>query len=439
MRMSFAREFTLWSASVLAVALPVHGYAATIDSPPAAQKVLDAIVVGSAGVPVAGIVLAHIDRKGHETVLVSGCARFAADGRQCSRQLAPNTLMRVASSSKLVVAVGLMRLVQLGQVELDRDIGDYLGYVVRNPRAPDRSITPRMLLAHLSSLQDGQRYTIAAPGGLRDLLADSDRFDVVRRPGRYFRYANVNYSVLAAVMERASGERFDRYAATRILEPARLTAAFNWIGLQSLPAERVATLYRRQVPDEAWDINGPWIAQVDGFVGAPPALQISADYQLGSNPALFSPQGGLRIAPLELARWVRTVFLAPVTRDAKRAAIAFSNDAARPISAISRNTARSMCRPQFVSNGHNGDTESGLFEQFGLGVHPKKLGAHRWCGHFAEAYGLKGAVLFDQRRGDVLAYYITGYGAPPPGGDGRYPGLDAVETAVLDAAYGLWR
>jgi CubicO group peptidase (beta-lactamase class C family) len=61
-----------------------------------------------------------------------------------------DTRYRIASVSKLVTALGALRLVELGKLEPDRDISDYLGYTLRNPHFPNDAITPRMLMNHTS-------------------------------------------------------------------------------------------------------------------------------------------------------------------------------------------------------------------------------------------------------------------------------------------------
>jgi len=65
---------------------------------------------------------------------------------------------RIASISKLVAAIGLMRLVEDGRVDLDTDVSDYLGFALRNPAFPGQPITLRMVLSHTSSIRDGDYY-----------------------------------------------------------------------------------------------------------------------------------------------------------------------------------------------------------------------------------------------------------------------------------------
>ena len=68
---------------------------------------------------------------------------------QSGRRVTVDDPVRVASISKLVVAVGVMELVEAGKLDLDGDVSRWLGWRLRNPAFPDRPITlPHAALAH---------------------------------------------------------------------------------------------------------------------------------------------------------------------------------------------------------------------------------------------------------------------------------------------------
>jgi CubicO group peptidase (beta-lactamase class C family) len=410
----------------LAVASGCAGLDRSARSADASRERLQSLVAGSEGVPAAGVVVARIDRAGRERALAVGCARFAADGIACERALTLDDKMRVASVSKLFVAVGVLQLVDAGRLDLDSDVSVLLGFPLRNPAYPQSAITVRQLLSHTSTLRDGERYNIAPPGTLCDLLADAGRFEPAHAPGKHFHYSNINFGVLGALIERASGERFDLYMRRSVLAPAGIAAGYNWSGLASLPLSNVAVLYRRRAPDsEVWDPSGVWQAQVDSFAANVREPTVPDGYTLGSNPTLFSPQGGLRIAPIDVARLVRMLFA--------------GNGQANKSVKLSDESRALLCKPVFSAGGSSvtGDDEGGSYSAFGTGAQPKSIAGHAWCGHFAEAYGLKGGALYDAKRGETLVYFVTGYGGEPPVGDKRYPGLDALEAAAFDTALAM--
>src|SRR3712207_3637826 len=79
---------------------------------------------------------------------------FGMADRAAGRQLTIDDPVRVASGSKLIVALGVMRLVEQKRLDLDEDVSSYLGWRLRNPAFPETPITLRMLLSHTSSVKD---------------------------------------------------------------------------------------------------------------------------------------------------------------------------------------------------------------------------------------------------------------------------------------------
>lgn len=301
--------------------------------------------------------------------------------------------VRIASISKLVVALGAMRLVEHGVVELDRDISLYLGWPVRHPRHPNRPITLRMLLSHQSGLRDDAGYFIALDAPLRDLIDDRVAWDADHPPGSYFRYANLNYPLVAAVMEAASGRRFDEIIAENIFEPLNIQACFNWSGCSADSAMSAITLYR---PDGS-------IAR-DDWIGAPDqcATMTARDgrcdialYRLGQNGSAFAPQGGLRISANGLMQIGQLLL----------------NGGAGVITPASF---AEMTRAQWRFDGHNGDDDHGYFTAFGLGVHRIERAGQIWLGHSGEAYGLRAGLWVNLEQHQGVLRIATGVAEDAP-------------------------
>ena len=157
---------------------------------------------------------------------------FAQIENSVSEALRIDHKLRVASLSKIVVAIGVMQLVDNNLLKLDQDVSDYLGWNLRNPKFPQQEITARQLLSHTSSVRDGPRYFIeAGEGVLKDFFnPESDYWDAGthfangsgEEPGQYFVYSNLNFGVLGEVIERISGRRFDLYIEEEVLVPMGL-------------------------------------------------------------------------------------------------------------------------------------------------------------------------------------------------------------------------
>ena len=328
--------------------------------------------------------------------------------------------VRVASVSKLVVALGVMRLVDKRVLDLDKDVSDYLGWQLRNPAFPDRPITLRLLLSHRSSLTDGADYLIPLGDTVRARVGAAGAWDASHAPGAYFRYTNLNFPIVASVMEAVTGERFDRLIARLVLQPLRLDACFNWTMCSDAVVARAVVL-----------TDGAGAVRRDNLQGKRPDCPVVpaadgncdlAKYVPGSNGALFSPQGGLRISMRGLAK-VGQVLLR------------------RGRGFLSPASYRTMTTPLWRFDGSNGDTEGGFWCSYALAVQTLASGAAgckddpfgdkgQRIGHPGEAYGLRSGLWVDPATGKGTAYFITAVADDAPKGVSAF---NAVEEALLQS------
>ena len=348
---------------------------------------------------------AAFDREGITAAGASGLA-----DRVAGRPLTIDDPARIASISKLVVALGAMRMVEQGRLDLDRDASDYLGWRLRNPAFPERPITLRQLLSHTSSLQDQVDYAVPLGTSLESVTADPRAFDSAHPPGAYFRYSNLNFPVVASAMERATGERFDRLMARLVYAPLGLDACLNWTTCGETAIARAAALYEPDGTVIRDELGG---RRPDCPVLAPEGAECDlSGYVLGSNGALFSPQGGLRISVRDLATIGRLLL-----NDGRHEGRRF----------LARRSVRQMMAPVWTFDGSNGGTEAGFYCAYGLAVQLLP-GAHSDCrddlfgdgrqalGHAGDAYGLRSGLWIDPESGAGIAYFATANGDDPPRG-----------------------
>ena len=382
--------------------------------------------LASAAGPVAQVRVAF-DRQAITATAAAGLADVAA-----ARPVSADDPVRVASISKLVVAIGVMRLVEAGALDLEADVSTALGWELRNPAFPDTAITLRMLLSHTSSLTDEAGYwQVPLDGQLRELLADPRAWDRAHAPGTFFRYTNLNFPLVASLMERASGERFDRLMQRLVLQPLALDACFGWATCSQAAIDRAVVLY--EAPGGA-PVN-------DDLHGRPPACPVQrardggcdlAAWTPGANGGLFSPQGGLRVSANGLAR-IGRLLLGDGELDGVRLLQPGSVDA--------------LFAPQWtLANGNgvtaeeddSGQSRAGVFCRYGLAAQtlaspragcrddPFGDGIAR-VGHAGSAYGLLSGLWLDRQAGTGVVYFATGVANAAPG-DGS--AFTAIEEAL---------
>ena len=396
---------------------------------PAAADPLAELVAGRTAVSPELAGLAVVVADGNGVLRQAGYGRAVIGPGE--RAMTAATPARVASISKLVVAVAVMRLVEAGTLDLDRDVSAYLGWPLRNPAFPDAPITLRQLLSHTAGLEDGPGYRLPLGKSLRDEMAAAHWANAT--PGRRFSYANLNYGIVATVMEAATREHFDRLMTRLVLAPLLLDAGYNWSGASDAAVASAAVLYRKGKDETAWDPAGPWVAQVDDMKGVRPTCPVATDggsceldrYTPGTNGTLFSPQGGLRISALGLAKIGRMLLRGGEV------------DGVRLLTPASVKT---LMTPVWTGGDH-GDDYNDLMRAYAPGLQcltgdadaadqPVSGRVLRWCGHLGEAYGLLGGLWIDRAGGRVYVYLLTGSGDDPA----KYPhhsGFMGAEEAIL--------
>ena len=194
-----------------------------------------------------------------------------------SKPVTRHTRFRVASVSKIFTIFSVMQLVEGGKISLDDDAGELLGFELRNPNQPSEKITVRMLASHTSSLRDGKIYSLPPKVSIEEFFRPDGRFWEngnhfgSEKVGEFFNYCNLNYGVLATIIEHVKSKRFDTFQKENILR--QLDTKADYLPANFAPAEfeQLGTLYRKKNRHGVWDEFGEWFAQIDDFDGVQPA------------------------------------------------------------------------------------------------------------------------------------------------------------------------
>lgn len=375
--------------------------------------------------PVAGVRVAF-DRDGILSTEVSGHADLAN-----GRSVTADDPVRVASISKLVVAIGVMRLVEAGVLDLDADVSERLGWSLRHPAFPDHPISLRLLLSHRAGLTDAAGYyAVPLDGQVRDLLDDPRAWNPGHEPGRHFQYANLNFPLVAAVMENATGERFDRLMDALVLRPLGIPACYNWAMCDEATAARAVVLYdaeRKPVND---DLNG---RKPDCPVLRASTGDCDLDrWQPGVHGGLFSPQGGLRISASGLARIGRLLLNGGELDGVRLLQAGSVATLAEPLWTYGPDTNAPAPEHGFPQTARHFICRYGLAVQTlatpdaHCGDDPFGDGIAR-VGHAGSAYGLLSGLWLDLDAGTGVVYYATGV---PDAPEGAHSAFSAIEEAL---------
>ena len=319
-----------------------------------------------------------------------------------------------------------MELAEAGKLSLDDDVSQYLGFRLRHPSYPDVPITLRMLASHTSGLRDGRVYSIPPSVRVKAFFTPGSPYwedgahfaPAGQAPGIYFTYCNLNYGLLGTVIEAVTGQRFDRYQKAHILAALDCRADYVPGNLEAAEFAKLGTVYLKRDSQGRWDEQGPWQGTIDDFGGVQPerealALQNPyaqdvcqtydlAAYRPGTNATIFSPQGGLRLSLEELGHVLAMMIQGGRYQD-------------RPVLAPS--SLQAMFSPQWVYDGHNGDTCGQTLLTYGLGeFFVDGTGPARCCrtkavdlwGHTGQAFGLLSGLFVRLGTGSGFAYVMNG-------------------------------
>ncbi|SEI82549.1 CubicO group peptidase, beta-lactamase class C family [Dyadobacter sp. SG02] len=137
--------------------------------------------------------------------------------------LTTDSRFQLASLSKPFTAVAVLKLIQEGRVALDDSVQRFF------PDFPYHGVKVDMLLSHRSGLPN---YIYSFNDSVRHGRKYPDNLDILdwyakvvptptpyNRPGRSFNYCNTNYCVLAAIVEKVTGDSFGKYLNSQIFTP----------------------------------------------------------------------------------------------------------------------------------------------------------------------------------------------------------------------------
>ncbi len=188
-----------------------------------------------------------------------------------------NTIQHIASISKTLIGIALMKAQELQLLNLDDPIHKYLSFKVNNPFFPDEVITIKHLATHTSTITDTKHYMenawIITPNqDLSNIKTDypyqrlnsfetaipmevflekilttnGEYFDknegfLKNKPGEKFEYSNIGATLAALIIEKASKVPFNEFTKKHILKPLKMNSS-GW-SLDEIDKTKHSRLY----------------------------------------------------------------------------------------------------------------------------------------------------------------------------------------------------
>ncbi len=158
------------------------------------------------------------------------------------RALTASTPVELASVSKLITAQAVMIAQDHKLLNVSDEVRRYVPELpIYNPKRP---ITIKHLLDHTSGLPDylafpypngrDQRF-VTVEDYATAFAQQKDKFPLLFPTGGKYQYGNVNYMLLALIVQRASKESFGKFVKDEIFDPLKMSTAFAYEHPDAVP------------------------------------------------------------------------------------------------------------------------------------------------------------------------------------------------------------
>src|SRR6185295_7460676 len=229
------------------------------------------------------------------------------------RPATADTVYRVGSVSKLFTDIGMMRLVEQGQIDIDAPVARYLpDFRPQNPFPQARPITLRMLTSHRAGLirePPVGNYFVTDEPSLADTIRSLNGTTLVYPTMQKIKYSNAGIATVGYVLEVTQKQPFAPYLEKAVLVP---------LGMTRSSFEKKPELMR--------DLAKAYMWTEDGRVFEAPKFRFGMD-----------PCGAMYSTVLDLGRFMSALFAGGRTSSGGQI--------------LKRETLEAMWTPQFASPG----------------------------------------------------------------------------------------
>ena len=235
---------------------------------------------------------------------------FGIANKETGEEVKPGHLFRIASVSKLITAVAIMKLSEDGRLELDDPVFGEQGILndsiftnYLDPRV--EQITVRHLLNHTAGwsryagdpifnpLYIARKMNVPAPASFDHILEYTLQRQLNFDPGARYSYSNMGYAILGKIIERKSGMPYQDYVVMHLLKP---------LGIHDMHIGK--SYYHEKYPNEVRYHSSAGVSTTRAMDGTGELVPI---YYGGNHMELLGPAGGWVASAPELAKFITAI------------------------------------------------------------------------------------------------------------------------------------
>ena len=141
-----------------------------------------------------------------------------------------HTLFELGSTTKAFTGVGILDLEEKGLIDLDAPVTDYIDWFRPKYKGADAVVTIRHLMNHssgipvwtISLIPEGSEGEIT----LEETVKKIADVKLAHAPGEVYEYATINYDVIALIIEKVAGQKYEDYITETVLKNAGMNESF---------------------------------------------------------------------------------------------------------------------------------------------------------------------------------------------------------------------
>ena len=182
---------------------------------------------------------------------IAHCRGFGLADREAKVAAGCDTAYDIMSMTKQFTAAAILKLEMMGKLSVSDPMSKFVGPVPDDKHA----ITVHHLLTHTSGLTDqlGGDYEALSR---EEMLEGALESELRSAPGTEYSYSNLGYSILAAIVEKASGTSYEKFLASNLFEPAGMSQT-GYV-LPEWKPNRVAVEYDENGEPKGKPFDHPW-------------------------------------------------------------------------------------------------------------------------------------------------------------------------------------
>jgi len=157
---------------------------------------------------------------------------YGRENLESDKKVDSNSLFRIYSTTKLITNIAVFQLIEKGQLSLEDKISKYVEHLPKEWQ----DVKIKNLLSHSSGIPDFARY--------EDIPANASNAKVVERlskekmefeTGNQYSYNQTNFMLLALIIEKISGQKFEDYVLKNQFSNAKNKVVFSSNSLEQIP------------------------------------------------------------------------------------------------------------------------------------------------------------------------------------------------------------